>query len=105
MTETPKLDARVRLTRGNKEPSSLLGFADLVIADSFVIKDVRIVMGRGLESGKPEPFVAFPSRRGTGTQQERWFDVAHPITAEARKAASAVVLARYREAAEGCVQP
>ena len=95
----PKLDARVRpFEDSSGRATKLLAFAELTIADAFVIKGIR-VLKRG-EPGDDEPFVVFPAEKGKGAAQDRWFDVAHPVTAEARAAASALVLERYRQVRE-----
>jgi len=95
----PKLDARIRpFEDASGRPTKLLAFAELVIADAFVIKGIRVL--KRSEPGDDEPFVVFPAEKGKGASQDRWFDVAHPVTAEARAAACALVLERYREARE-----
>lgn len=98
-TELPSLMAKVRPyrshnTQGNSE---LLGFADLIIGEAFVIKDIRIVKSLA-ESGK-QPFVSFPSKKGSGTAEGKYFDIAHPITADAYRTACELILRTYQEAA------
>ena len=97
--DLPKLEAKVRLYRDAQGRAELLGFADLVIAEAFVIKGIRIVAVKGEEGTPGEPFISFPSRKGTG--QDKYFDVAHPITAEAHQRAKEVVLEAYQLAAGG----
>ncbi|MFI5363307.1 MAG: septation protein SpoVG family protein [Elusimicrobiota bacterium] len=95
----PKLDVRVRpFDDASGRPTKLLAFAELVIADAFVIKGIRVL--KRAEEGNDEPFVVFPAEKGKGAAQDRWFDVAHPVTAEARAASIALVLERYRQARE-----
>ena len=95
----PKLDVRVRpFEDASGRPTKLLAFAELVIADAFVIKGIRVLKRN--EEGNDEPFVVFPAEKGKGAAQDRWFDVAHPVTAEARAASIALVLERYRQARE-----
>jgi len=96
-TTMPKLEARVRPFAGaSGKTTRLVAFAELVIADAFVIRGLRVL--QSLERGDEEPFVVFPAERGKGESADRWFDVAHPVTAEARAAATAVVLERWRQA-------
>jgi stage V sporulation protein G len=96
----PKLDARVRpFADSSGRPTKLLAFAELTIADAFVIKGIRVLKRE--EAGEDEPFVVFPAEKGKGAAADRWFDVAHPVTSEARAAASALVLERWRQAVEG----
>ena len=95
----PKLDVRVRpFEDASGRPTKLLAFAELIIADAFVIKGIRVL--KRDEEGNDEPFVVFPAEKGKGAAQDRWFDVAHPVTAEARAASIALVLERYRQARE-----
>ena len=95
----PKLDVRVRpFEDASGRPTKLLAFAELVIADAFVIKGIRVL--KRDEEGNDEPFVVFPAEKGKGAAQDRWFDVAHPVTAEARAASIALVLDGYRHARE-----
>ena len=93
----PSLEARVRLYRSENGQSQLMGFADLVVAGCFVIRGLRILMSKATEEKPSALFVAFPSRRGTGEQQDKYFEVAHPITAEARAAVKELVLRTYEE--------
>jgi stage V sporulation protein G len=95
----PKLDVRVRpFEDASGRPTKLLAFAELVIADAFVIKGIRVL--KRAEEGNDEPFVVFPAEKGKGAAQDRWFDIAHPVTAEARAASIALVLDGYRHARE-----
>lgn len=90
------LQAHVRLYHdGSERRTELLAFAELVIGGAFVIKDIRVLRTRG-EGG--EPFIGFPSRKGTGASADKFFEVAHPVTAEARQAAKEAVLRAWREA-------
>ncbi|MEK7390394.1 MAG: septation protein SpoVG family protein [Elusimicrobiota bacterium] len=96
MNNLPKLEARVRAYQDASDRSTkLMAFAELLIADAFVIKGIRIL--KKSEPGNDEPFVVFPAEKGRGTSSDRWFDLAHPVTVEARDAAVAVVLERYRQ--------
>ena len=97
--ELPKLDGRVRLyDDASGRATKLLAFAELTIADAFVIKGIRVLKRE--EAGEDEPFIAFPAEKGKGTAADRWYDLAHPTTVEARGAATALLLSRYRQACE-----
>ena len=97
--EMPPLETRVRLFKdaGRKEDSNLLAYAELVIAKAFVITGIKVLMSKPKEDKPGSPFVAFPSRRCSGTAQDKYFEVAHPITAEARVAVRDLVMAAYEE--------
>lgn len=95
----PKLDARVRLYQDPSErPTKLLAFAELMIADAFVIKGIRVL---GKVDEVDQPFVVFPAEKGKGATADRWFDLAHPVTAEARTAALTLILDKYHSLKEG----
>ena len=96
MENLPKVDARVRTYQDSSDRATkLMGFADLIIADAFVIKGIRVL--KKAEPGNEEPFVVFPAEKGRGATADRWFDVAHPVTAEARTAAVGLILEKYRQ--------
>lgn len=93
--DIPKLACSVRLYEKQSGSSRLLGFADLTIGDAFVIHGVRIV--ETAQNGKTGgPFISFPARKGTSGAEEKWFEVVHPLTAEARAAAKECVLKAYQ---------
>ena len=97
MNDLPKLDARVRPYQDPSDrPTKLMAFAELTIADAFVIKGIRVLKKA---EGESEPFVVFPAEKGKGATSDRWFDLAHPVTAEARTAAIELIMAKYRQAA------
>lgn len=96
----PKLETTVKLYRDSGgSASDLLGFAEVVIAGAFVIKGVRILMGKPKDDKPGGPFISFPAKKGNGAAADKWFEVAHPITAEARKAVQECVLRAYAKAA------
>ncbi len=93
-----RLDARVRLHQNARGKRELLGFAELVIGGAFVIKGISIVRAKTDNGDRTEPFISFPSRKGTGQAADKYFNVAHPITAEARRMANDLIIKAYREA-------
>jgi DNA-binding cell septation regulator SpoVG len=100
MENLPKLDARVRPYQDPSDrPTKLMAFAELMIADAFVIKGIRVL--KKAEPGNDDPFVVFPAEKGKGATADRWFDLAHPITAEARTAAIGLILEKYHQAVPG----
>lgn len=89
----PSLSVRVRPYNDDSDrPTRLIAFAELIIADAFVIKGIRILKKA---DGSEEPFVVFPAEKGKGSTSDRWFDLAHPITQEAREATITMILAEY----------
>lgn len=94
--DMPRLDARVRLyDDASGRATKLLAFAELVIADAFVIKGIRVLKRE--DPADDEPFVVFPAEKGKGAAADRWYDVAHPVTMEARTAASTLILQKWRQ--------
>ncbi len=93
----PRLEAKVK-PYSNAAHEGLLGFAELVIGDSFVIKDIAIRRSKtGQTPGKP--FLSFPARRSPGEEyKQKYFSIAHAVTPEAHKAATEAVLEAYRRA-------
>ncbi len=80
-------DVRIRLIQ--KEDSKLKAVASVVIEDSFVVHDIRVL------EGNQGFFVAMPSRK---TPDGQYKDVAHPITTPTREEFNRVVLAEFEKA-------
>ncbi|MBX6350220.1 MAG: septation protein SpoVG family protein [Clostridia bacterium] len=77
----------VRLRRSLRDGKTLAS-ASVVFDGSFVVHDIRIVLG------SQGPFLSMPARR---TQSGEYLDVAHPLTAEYREELQRRVLAAYEE--------
>lgn len=94
-TAVPKLRATVRLYSGEGD-GKLLAFADLTIADAFVIKGIKVMMAQATAEKPARPFIGFPARKGKG--ENDYVDIAHPITSEAYHAVRDTVLRAYEKA-------
>lgn len=71
-------------------PARVLAHVELQIAGAFAIKGIRIL------SKKPgDAFIVFPAEKNKGRETQEWFDIAHPLTAEARGACLRLILAEY----------
>lgn len=93
------METRVRVYDGQTQgKAQLLGFADLVIERAFVIRGIRILRIKSeSKEGRPtSPFISFPSRKASSATEQKYFDVAHPITTEAYHAAADMILAHYQ---------
>jgi DNA-binding cell septation regulator SpoVG len=100
--QTPQLNAKIRMYPAQgKGKADLLGFADLTIGGAFVIKSIRIMQINPERAGGEisDPFISFPSRRVAAEGEDRYFNVAHPITSDAYRAAVDLILAKYQESA------
>ena len=64
-------------------------FASVVFEGRFVVHELKV-----FEGSEGRMFVAFPSKRSASGE---YFDIAHPITAEAREEIQQVVLSAYHE--------
>lgn len=80
-------DVRIRLI--DKEDSKLKAVASIVIDDSFVIHDIKVL------EGNQGYFVAMPSRK---TPDGQYKDVAHPLNTPTREELSKLILSEFEKA-------
>lgn len=80
-------DVRIRLY--NKENSKLKAIASVVIEDSFVVHDIKVL------EGNQGYFVAMPSKK---TPDGKYKDVAHPLNTPTREELSKAVLQAFEKA-------
>ena len=80
-----KIECRINLMRIN----NLLGYADLTLEDSFVIKGVSILNGR---NGK---FISFPQKK----VGDKYYDIVFPITKELRDRIYKIIMEKYNNEA------
>ncbi len=79
----------VTVRKIEKDGSRMKGIASVLLDDSFVVHDIRIIEGdNGL-------FIAMPSRK-TATGNYR--DIAHPINPDVRKQFEDAVIEEYKNA-------
>ncbi len=79
----------VNVRKKEKEGSRMKAIASVVLDDSFVVHDIRIIEG---DDGL---FIAMPSKaKPTGGYR----DIAHPINAEVRAMFEEVILEAYNNA-------
>lgn len=70
------------------DESKLKAFVTIVIDNSFVVKDIKIIHGdKGL-------FVAMPNKK---LKDGKFIDIAHPINQSSRKMIEDVVFAAYNK--------
>ena len=76
----------VNVRKIEKEGSRMKGIASVLLDDSFVVHDIRIIEGdNGL-------FIAMPSRK---TPTGGYRDIAHPINPEVRSMFEEAIIAEY----------
>lgn len=78
----------VRIKRFDTPQGKLLGFASITFDDCFVVHNLRVV------SGEKGVFVAMPSRQ---LPNNKFVDVAHPVTNEMREKIQQAVLKQFDE--------
>ena len=74
-----------------KEDGPIKAKVDILILDSFIVKDLRIIKGT---SGI---FVSMPSEQGT---DGKWYDTFHPVSEVARKGLESLILEEYNKNSE-----
>jgi len=77
-----------------KQRGALLGYANIVLNNSFIIRGIKI-----LESEKNGRFVAMPSRR-LREEKRAYRDLCHPINQEAREIITETIFNAYDEQIE-----
>lgn len=74
-----------------KQRGALLGYANIVLNNSFIIRGIKI-----LESEKNGRFVAMPSRR-LREEKRAYRDLCHPINQKTREIITATIFNAYDE--------
>lgn len=74
-----------------KQRGALLGYANIVLNNSFIIRGIKI-----LESEKNGRFVAMPSRR-LREEKRAYRDLCHPINQETREIITTTIFNAYDE--------
>lgn len=83
-------EVKIYPIKNPKEGSTLKAFAEITLNKEFVIKSIRVVDGsKGL-------FVGMPQTKG---KNDEYFDLAFPVTKEARSRISDAILEKYAESA------
>lgn len=77
-------DVRIRLIK--RDDSKFKAVASIIIDDSFVIHDIKII------EGSEGNFIAMPSRK---TPDGEYKDIAHPINTETREFIKNKILEAY----------
>ena len=73
---------------------ALLGYANVVIDNSFIIKGIKLIETE--ENGR---FIAMPSKK-LNTAKRKFRDVCHPINQETRKELTDAIFEAYDEEIE-----
>lgn len=88
---TPNVTAKITWIN-NKPTEAKKAAATITIADSFAVHGISIVEGqKGL-------FISMPQRASERRGETKYFEIAHPITAEFRQAMQNAVFEAYSQA-------
>lgn len=77
-----------------KQRGALLGYANIVLNDSFIIRGIKL-----LENREKERFVAMPSRKLKG-EKRAYRDLCHPINQETRENITKTLFEAYENIEE-----
>ena len=86
-------EVRISPTKGGK----VRAFASIVIDDSFIVNDLRVMEGR-----EGQLYVTMPARKARNGQMR---DIAHPLNSETRKIVEDRVLEEYEAAVDNLIVP
>lgn len=76
------------------EDSNVKAVASITIADAFAFHGVKVI------ESKNGLFVSMPQSKYTKDGEQKYFDICHPISSEARAELNSVVLKAYEEQLE-----
>ena len=93
--QKPSLNIKAKITQMvDYEDSNVKAVASITIADAFAFHGVKVI------ESKNGLFVAMPHSKYTKDGKQKYFDVCHPISTEARAELNSVVLKSYEEQLE-----
>jgi DNA-binding cell septation regulator SpoVG len=75
--------------KGDKDNQNVLGFAEVLISNALVIKNIKIVKSKG---GKRK-LLSFPAQMTKGSK--RWYDICYPINKKTRDYFEKVIFNAY----------
>ena len=80
--------------RNRGEGSGVLAFADVVLDDSFVVRNIKILKAKNREGY----LLSFPSQQTR--ESKKWYDVCFPINNDVRKYFEEVIFNTYEKLLE-----
>ena len=93
--QKPSLNIKAKITQMvDYEDSNVKAVASITIADAFAFHGVKVI------ESKNGLFVAMPQSKYTKDGEQKYSDVCHPISSEARAELNSVVLKAYEEQLE-----
>lgn len=93
--QKPSLNIKAKITQMvDYEGSNVKAVASITIADDFAFHGVKVI------ESKNGLFVSMPQSKYTKDGKQKYSDVCHPISSEARAELNSVVLKAYEEQLE-----
>lgn len=93
--QKPSLNIKAKITQMvDYEDSNVKAVASITIADAFAFHGVKVI------ESKNGLFVSMPQSKYTKDGEQKYSDVCHPISSEARAELNSVVLKAYEEQLE-----
>lgn len=93
--QNPSLNIKAKITQMvDYEDSNVKAVASITIADAFAFHGVKVI------ESKNGLFVSMPQSKYTKDGEQKYSDVCHPISTEARAELNSVVLKAYEEQLE-----
>lgn len=90
--QKPSLNIKAKITQMvDYEDSNVKAVASITIADAFAFHGVKVI------ESKNGLFVSMPQSKYTKDGEQKYSDVCHPISTEARAELNSVVLKAYEE--------
>lgn len=80
--------------KGDHNNKAVLGFAEVVISDALVIRNIKIIKSKG---GKRK-LLSFPAQMTKGSK--RWYDICYPINKNTRDYFEKVIFNAYDKLVE-----
>lgn len=91
----PSLNIKAKITQMvDYEDSNVKAVASITIADAFAFHGVKVI------ESKNGLFVSMPQSKYTKDGEQKYSDVCHPISTEARTELNSIVLKAYEEQLE-----
>ena len=90
--QKPSLNIKAKITQMvDYEDSNVKAVASITIADAFAFHGVKVI------ESKNGLFVSMPQSKYTKDGEQKYSDVCHPISTEARAELNSIVLKAYEE--------
>ncbi|MCK4824040.1 SpoVG family protein [bacterium] len=80
--------------KSDKRSQNVLGFAEVIIDESLVIRNIKIIQSKG----NHKKLLVFPSQMTR--ESKKWYDICYPINRETREYFEKVIFNAYEKIME-----